>query len=182
MLLWLDRPWVAERAPRIVGRVSSQLERAAWEGFLLRGSGSTAQQEVFAVAYAAFAEQLAGLDDKPAGKSGHLDVVERFCDHLILPWCHHPDRRDAVPLRALVESGKAWLVAEVVEEAGRMIGRTEAEHVTPELVTAFTGLWAFILEASSNLDAAAAKNALAPFAWWFDAALLVTGPSDSCLC
>lgn len=171
MTLRLDRAWVAERAPLIVGRVSSHLERAAWEGFLFRGDGQPAQQEVFRVAYASFAEQLASLGEKPKGRGGHWDVVERFIDHLILPWLHHPELRDSLPLRTLLTSGQAWLVAEVVEEAGRLVGRTEAEQVTTTLANAFADLWTFVLEASSNLEAAASKTALAPFAWWFDSAL-----------
>lgn len=170
-MLWLDRAWTAERVPRMVGQVSNPLERAAWDGFLLRGDGRPVQQEVLRAAYASFAEQLANLDEKPKERPIPGDVVERFIDHLILPWLHDPDVRDALPLVTLVASGKPWLVAEIVEEAGRLIGRTPAEDVTPKLASAFTDLWAFILESSSNLDAEAAKTALAPFAWWFDSEL-----------
>jgi hypothetical protein len=59
----------------------------------------------------------------------------------------------------------------VVEEAGRLIGRTEAEHVSPQLAGAYRDLWAFVLGGTANLEGDGLKKALAPFAWWFDSDL-----------
>jgi hypothetical protein len=170
-MLWIDRAWTAERAPRIVGRVTTLLERAAWDAFLFRGEGRVVEHEVLRAAYASFAEELATLDAKPGNRPIPGDVVERLIDHLVLPWLHRTEMRDELPLRTLVASGKAWLVAEVVEEAGRLIGRTPAADITAAIVAGYRDLWAFIIEASSTLDAEAAKTALAPFAWWFDSDL-----------
>jgi hypothetical protein len=79
--------------------------------------------------------------------------------------------RETLPLRTLLMSGKAWLAAEVVEEAGRLIGRTDAKDVSPELADAYRDLWSFILEATGNLEGEDLKESLAPFAWWFDSEL-----------
>jgi hypothetical protein len=170
-LLDLDTNWVRQRAERIVGDGTTGLERAAWEGFLFRGRGTAATHEIFSRAYAAYADQLAGRDTKPdiSGRSG--DPVQFFIDHLILPWLWRPEMRDALPLRGLLASGHAWLAAEVVEEAGRLIGRVEAKDLAPELAVAYRELWAFVSEATANLDGEALKKALAPFAWWFDSEL-----------
>src|SRR4029453_18347301 len=59
----------------------------------------------------------------------------------------------------------------MVEEAGRLIGRTEANHMSPALIAGYRDLWGVILDGTSNLDAEALKVALAPFAWWFDSQL-----------
>lgn len=170
-LLDRDPDWVRDRAARVVGRVETDLERAAWEGFLFRGSGSVAAHEVFADAYAGYAEQLAARDTKPdmSGRAG--DPVQFFIDHLVKPWLWRPEMREALPLRTLLTSGKAWLAAEVVEESGRLIGRTEAKDVSPELAAAYRDLWTFVLEATGNLEGDDLKKALAPFAWWFDSEL-----------
>ncbi len=170
-LLRLDPAWTTERADAIVGEVRTPLERAAWDGFLFAGDGRPAQQSAFRRAYFAFAEQLAALDSKPKERAGGADLFNQFIDQMVLPWLHHPDLRDELPLRTLVASGKAWLVAEVVEEAGRLIGRTRAEQVTPQIIEAYQALWPFILDATANLDPDNAKTALAPFVWWFDSDL-----------
>jgi hypothetical protein len=140
-------------------------------GFLFRGSGSVAAHEVFADAYAGYAEQLAARDTKPdmSGRAG--DPVQFFIDHLVKPWLWRPEMREALPLRTLLASGKAWLAAEVVEESGRLIGRTEAKDVSAELAAAYRDLWTFVLEATGNLEGDDLKKALAPFAWWFDSEL-----------
>jgi hypothetical protein len=137
------------------------LERAAWEGFLFRGSGSIAAHEVFADAYVGYAEQLAARDAKPetSGRAG--DPVQFFIDHLVKPWLWRPEMREALPLRTLLASGKAWLAAEMVEEAGRLIGRTEAKDVAPELAAAYRDLWTFVLDATGNLEGDDLKKALA---------------------
>ena len=166
-----DAGWVSERVDRIVGRAETDLERAAWEGFVLHGRGTITAHEVFAQTYAAYAEQLAARESKPdtAGRAGA--PVRHFIDHLLLPWLWHPEIRQALPLRTLLASGKAWLAAEVVEEAGHGISTAEAEDVSPELSTAYQELWAFVLEATANLEGQALEEALAPFAWWFGSEL-----------
>lgn len=170
-LLDRDSGWVRDRADRIVGRAHNDLERAAWEGFLFRGSGSVSAHEVFAQAYLGYAEDLAARDTKPemGGRAG--DPIQFFIDHLVKPWLWRPDMREAFPLRTLLASGKAWLAAEVVEEAGRLIGRTEAKDISPDLANAYRELWTFILEATANLEGDDLRKALAPFAWWFDSEL-----------
>jgi hypothetical protein len=112
-------------------------------------------------------EQLAAQETKPdtAGRAG--DPVQFFIDHLLLPWLWHPEMREGLPLRTLLASGKAWLATEVVEEAGHLNSRTEANDISPELSTAYRELWAFVLEATANLEGEALEQALAPFAWWF---------------
>jgi hypothetical protein len=166
-----DADWVRERADRIVGRAETDLERAAWEGFVLHGRGTITAHEVFAQTYAAYAEQLAARESKPdtAGRAG--DPVQFFIDHLLLPWLWHPEMRERLPLRTLLASGKAWLATEVVEEAGHLIGRTDAKDLSPELSTAYRELWDFVLEATGNLEGQALEEALAPFAWWFGSEL-----------
>jgi len=49
-----------------------------------------------------------------------------------------------LPPRRLLASGKAWLAAEVVEEAGQLIGRTEVKDVSPVLEAAYRDLWTFV--------------------------------------
>lgn len=166
-----DPGWVRDRATRIVGRAHTDLERAAWEGFLFRGSGSVSAHQVFAQAYAGYAEDLAAKDTKPevSGRAG--DPIQFFIDHLVKPWLWRAEMRERLPLRTVLASGKAWLAAEVVEEAGRLIGRTEAKDIPPDLATAYRELWTFILEATANLEGDDLKKALAPFAWWFDSEL-----------
>ena len=166
-----DPDWVRDRAARIVGRAQTDLERAAWESFLFRSNGSVAAHEVFAQAYAGYAEDLAARDRKPemSGRAGN--PIQFFIDHLVKPWLWRPGMREALPLRTLLASGKAWLAAEVVEEAGRLIGRTEAKDIPPELAAAYRELWTFVLEATVNLEGDDLKKALAPFAWWFDSEL-----------
>jgi hypothetical protein len=104
-----------------------------------------------------------------SGRAG--DPVQFFIDHLVKPWLWRPEMREALPLRTLLASGKAWLAAEVVEESGRLIGRTEAKDVSAELAAAYRDLWTFVLEATGNLEGDDLKKALAPFAWWFDSEL-----------
>lgn len=52
--------------------------------------------------------------------------------------------RASLPPRRLLASGKAWLAAEVVEEAGQLIGRTEVKDVSPVLEAAYRDLWTFV--------------------------------------
>lgn len=170
-LLDRDPDWVRDRATRIVGRSETDLERAAWEGFLLRGGPSSAALEMFGPTYAAYAEQLAAREDKPETGARAGDPLQFFIDHLVKAWLWRPEMRAELPLRTLLASGKAWLVAEVVEEAGRLIGRTEAKDISPELAAAYRDLWAFVLETTANLDGEGLKTALAPFIWWFDSEL-----------
>jgi hypothetical protein len=170
-VLDLDPGWVHDRAARIVGRAETDLERAAWEGFLFRGGPSRVALDVFAQTYAAHAEQLASQDAKPVIRGRAGDPVQFFIDHLVRAWLWRPEMRETLPLRTLLTSGKAWLAAEVVEEAGRLIGRTEAKDVSPELAGAYGDLWTFVLKATANLEGDGLKEALAPFAWWFDSEL-----------
>jgi len=163
----LDRAWAAELAPRVVGRVTTPLERAGWLGFLFGARGTIVTHELLGPAYAAFAEQLARLDAKPPDRPFPGDNIERFATHLILPWLHQPEIRSAIPLRTLLGSGRPWLVAEVVETAGHLIHATGADDVTDALATAFQELWTLVLEEASNLDDEGRSRALAPFAWWF---------------
>jgi hypothetical protein len=168
-LLDLDPRWVRDRAAQIVGRGETDLERAAWEAFLFRSGPSRVALDVFAETYKAYAEQLASQNAKPqiGGRPG--DPIQFFIDHLVKAWLWLPDMREGLPLRTLLASGKAWLAAEVVEEAGRLIGRTE--DVSPELAGAYRQLWTFVLESTVNLESDGLKGALAPFAWWFDSEL-----------
>ena len=170
-LLELDPGWVRERSARIVGRAETDLERAAWEGFLFRGGPGTLALDVFAGTYAAYAEQLASIDAKPAARARAGDPIQFFVDHLVMAWLWLPEMRETLPLRTLLASGRAWLAAEVVEEAGRLIGRTEAKDVSPELAGAYRDLWTFVLGATAVLEGDDLKKALAPFAWWFDSEL-----------
>jgi hypothetical protein len=170
-VLNLDPRWVRDRAARIVGRAETDLERAAWEGFLFRSGPSRVALDVFAGTYAAYAEHLASLDAKPDARARPGDPIQFLIDHLVKAWLWLADVRETLPLRTLLASGKAWLAAEVVEEAGRLIGRTEAKDVSPELAAAYRDLWTLVLEATANLEGDGLKNALAPFAWWFDSEL-----------
>jgi len=170
-ILDLDPRWVRERSDRIVGRAETDLERAAWEGFLFRGGSGTLALDVFAGTYAAYAEQLASMDAKPAARARAGDPIQFFVDHLVRAWLWLPEMRETLPLRTLLASGRAWLAAEVVEEAGRLIGRTEAKDVSPELAGAYRDLWTFVLGATAVLEGDDLKKALAPFAWWFDSEL-----------
>ena len=170
-LLDLDPGWVRDRSAQIVGRAETDLERAAWEGFLFRGGPSTLALDVFGGTYEAYAEQLASMDAKPATRARAGEPIQFFIDHLVQAWLWLPDRRDLLPLGTLLASGKPWLVAEVVEEAGRLIGRTEAKDVSPELASAYRDLWTFVLRATADLEGDGFKKALAPFAWWFDSEL-----------
>jgi hypothetical protein len=170
-VLDLDAGWVRDRAARIVGRAGTDLERAAWEGFLFRGGPSRVALDVFAQTYAAYADQLAAHDAKPDTSARAGDPIQFFIDHLVKAWLWRPEMREGLPLRTLLASGKAWLAAEVVEEAGRLIGRTEAEDISPQLAAAYRDLWAFVLEATANLEGNGLEQALASFAWWFDSDL-----------
>ena len=170
-VLDLDAEWVRGRAAVIVGDVGTDLERAAWEGFLFRAGPSRLAFEVFGPAYAAHAEQLAALDAKPENHGRAGDPVQFLISHLVRAWLWRPDVRDGLPLRTLLTSGMVWLVAEVVEEAGRLISGSEPEDITPELATAYSDLWAVILETTTGLEPDGLKQALAPFAWWFDSGL-----------
>jgi hypothetical protein len=166
-----DPDWVRGRAARIVGRVENDLERAAWEGFLFRGSGSVSAHEVFGQAYAGYAEDLGARDTKPERSGRPGDPIQFFIDHLVKPWLWHPEMREGLPLRTVLAFGKAWLAAEVVEEAGRLINRTETKDITPQLAAAYRELWSFVLETTANLEGDDLNAALAPFAWWFDSDL-----------
>lgn len=170
-LLNLDAGWVRDRADRIVGDATTELERAAWEGFLFRGSGTLTAHEIFSDAYAAYAKELAARETKAetSGRAG--DPVQFFVDHIVLPWLWRPEMREALPLRTILASGKGWLAAEVVEEAGRLIGRTEAKDIPPELAAAYRELWTFVLDETADLEGDELRKALAPFAWWFDSEL-----------
>ena len=170
-LLDRDPGWVRDRAARLVGLVETDLERATWEAFLIRSNGSVTAHQVFARAYASYAEQLAARETKPdvSGRAG--DPVEFFIGHLVKPWLWRPEMREALPLRTLLAAGNGWLPAQVVAEAGRLISRTEADDVSPVLAAAYRDLWTFILGATSHLGADDVKRALAPFAWWFDSEL-----------
>lgn len=170
-VLDLDAGWVRDRADRIVGRAQTDLERAAWEGFLFRGGPSDVALDVFAKAYEGYAEQLAAQDAKLEARGRAGDPIQFFIDHLVRAWLWHSEMREELPLRTLLASGKAWLAAEVTEEAGRLIGRTEAEHISPQLAIAYHDLWTFVLQATSNLEGEDLRTALAPFAWWFDSDL-----------
>lgn len=170
-LLRLDETWVRSRVDTLLGDLDSSLELASWESFLLRGDGRPLEHEVFGAAYSAYARRLIGLDSKPEHRGRAADPVERFIHHLVRPWLHHLEMRDALPLRELLASGKPRLVAEIVEEAGRLVHNTHADLVTQELGDAYRDLWALILDTSSRLEPDALVSSLAPFAWWFDSPL-----------
>lgn len=162
-----DLNWVTNRSRSLFGMLSSPLDLAAWETYLLRAWGTRREHEALASYWGLYAERIAGLDSKPSDRSLPGDPIERYLALLILGWLHRPEIRDGWPLRSLLGSGKSWIAAAIVEEAGRMIWHTSPDDVTTELANSFEALWDLIRQETQDLESADRRSVLSHFGWWF---------------
>lgn len=162
-LIQMDSQWIRSQLDRLLGRLASPLELAAWETYLVRGGGDRLSYEVLAPYYATYAAILSGEEEAPGRRVAGVTPVERYIDHLLALRDRMLAGGDS-PLRSLLERAPAWLVSSVVDRIGHAIYQVGA--VDQSLSDSFRTLWFFIRE---TLEARGTQElaALGPFGWWF---------------
>jgi hypothetical protein len=165
----LDPRWQEAHLDPLLDDLTTEGELATWHSYLVRGAGTKAAYEALAPVYERYAMLLAGMTEKPGREAALTSPDERFIDHLVRLWVAGGTARADSPLATLLRSNQAWLISEVVEEAGHLIHRSP--DVSPEVADAFRELWAYIRRTAEEGDADVAKASLGGFAWWFDSSL-----------
>lgn len=168
-LISVDPAWVGAHTEVLLGDLGTEAELALWHAYLTHGAGSQFAYDVLAPAYTRYAGLLARMEVKPRREAAMTNPDERFIDHLVRLWVTDGIPRAGGPLETLLRSRRAWLVSQVVEEAGRMVNRSG--DVPPKIAAAFRELWFDIRRVAEETDPEVAKASLGGFAWWFDSSL-----------
>ena len=163
-LVAIDAEWTRIQAPGLLGDLSTQRQRAAWEAFLMRSGPGTRSFAAVGVFYDRYATILAARDGAPDNKHGPADPVDRFLSHIVLLELHNDLPAEGGPLQAVLASGRTWLVKELVETAGRIAHDTP--EIPPDIADAFRALWARITAAIDDAQNAELQTALGEFSWW----------------
>lgn len=164
-LVAIDAEWTRAQAPGLLGDLSTHRQRAAWEAFLMRSGPDTRSFEVLMGVYDRYAAMLAKTAAAPEANRGPADPVDRFLSHLVVLELHHDLPTEDGPLHSVLASGKAWLLKDLVETAGRIAHDTP--EISHEIDDAFRALWDRISAAIEAARDPELAPALGGFSWWF---------------
>jgi hypothetical protein len=168
-LIYMDTPWVVRNLDRLLGDLSTPLELAVWETFLVHSGGHRDSYSVLSDYYHRYAGLLATLAEEPAGRISGVVPAERLIDHLFQLRDVIPP--DAGPLEVMLDSGAPWLITEIVENSGRIVHR--APEILDDVAASLQSFWERIRRHSEERSDAEVSRALAPFGWWFASRLPV---------
>ena len=165
-LIAMDHEWVSRHVFELLGDLSAPHELTAWETYLVHSNADLASYDVLADRYERYASFLATLEELPDRRSS-IDPADRFIQHLV----RLRDRLPSVggPIDEMLREGRPWLIETVVAASGRVIHN--ASEYSDEAAISLQALWLRISGVVTKRNDPAARQALAPFGWWFASSL-----------